>query len=281
MEYVKKTLAQQAAEDIESVLSSDAYKSFMAQHEAMYEEDKDVELIKLDDLVDNPFNEGREIKEESIEAMMMSILDEGLQQPIIVTPLEDGKFRKVSGHIRTKAIERIFKKHKGFKFRGNTNYVYVPCIILKYKNDLYEHMAVLTGNVKNDDSKKERIRRAKDANKLYEDCIANGIKIKNKLDWLVKITGYSRKSICRYLNDESLDPNTGENVKDHVEDDSDVQDASGKKKEKTLRNPLKKFDKVIDLVEEIEESFEGIDEKKINAIKALIYELKDETKNSL
>lgn len=167
--------------------------------------DSPITNIFIDDLIDNPYNKDREISQDSIDAMVASILSEGLMQPIIVTKTEDGKYRKISGHLRTKAISEIFKQNKTYKFAGKTMYNTVPCIIKEYDSDIMEQIAVLAGNVRNDDSKKEKIRRTIEAHKLYLMCIEKGIKIVNKLDWLSSVTGYPRRSLIRYLNEGSLE----------------------------------------------------------------------------
>ena len=161
-----------------------------------------ISYINIDLLMDNTLNEGREITEEAVNAMVSSILKGGLQQPIIVAPNENGTYRKISGHIRTRAIRRIFNSKQSYRFGNKMLQYEVPCIILEFDNISEEKMAVLIGNIRNDDSKEERIRRTKEASELYEELKEQNKDINpNKLNWLSEMTGYSRASIARYLQD--------------------------------------------------------------------------------
>lgn len=63
----------------------------------------DIKEIKIDLLIDNPYQPRIEINEEGIVELANTINIEGLQSPIKVTPTEDGKYIIVFGHRRTYA----------------------------------------------------------------------------------------------------------------------------------------------------------------------------------
>ena len=85
----------------------------LTSYDDLFETDESREDLKRERLMDIPVSQIREFPEhpykvkddESMVELVESIKTRGLIQPVLVRPLDDGTYEKVSGHRRKRAFE--------------------------------------------------------------------------------------------------------------------------------------------------------------------------------
>lgn len=178
----------------------------MGLQENQSDDNTSSEIVYLipSELRDNPLNAARIIEQEDVDHLADSLLIEGLQQPLVVTPHEDKKLYLVSGHRRLRAIKKLFKNNRSYVFAGKQMVDKVPCIIKTFDSSLQEKISVLSGNSHKDETEEEKIARTLAADGIYEEwrdhAEVNKIKtILTRREFISAITGYSERSVGRYL----------------------------------------------------------------------------------
>lgn len=69
--------------------------------------DSEIKEIRLEDIVSFKCHSGRTYEGGRLQQLMDSIKEIGLLSPIIVRPVDDGKYEVICGHNRTKAVEAL------------------------------------------------------------------------------------------------------------------------------------------------------------------------------
>ncbi len=175
-------------------------------------------LVYLDvnDLIANPLNKDRILHDVNLFAENIRSL--GLQQPIVVTKKE-GKNIIVTGHKRASAIAMIVEKGLTYSFNGKELQDEIPAFIIDVKSEFNERLALLQSNAFNDETRDEKVVRAKEAESLYEILVAEGKKpVGLKRDWIQSQTGYSARSVQDYLKEDLGNAVIAENINDTKEE---------------------------------------------------------------
>ncbi len=71
------------------------------------ESDHEFRRLKLDDIVPNPGQPRVSFDEDALEELAASVAEVGVLQPVIVRPLEDGRFALIAGERRWRAARRV------------------------------------------------------------------------------------------------------------------------------------------------------------------------------
>ena len=91
---------------------------------------KELQNIDIDLIVANKSQPRTYFDSESIEELAQSIQENGLIQPIIVRPIDDGKYEIVAGERRMRACQKIMMTS-------------VPCIVEEYDNERLAQVAII------------------------------------------------------------------------------------------------------------------------------------------
>lgn len=138
--------------------------------------DEDVSLIKLSSIEPNRNQPRQKFDKEKLEALSKSIKENGLIQPIIITPSKDGRYKIVAGERRWRAS----------KMAGLTE---VPTVIRKYTDEQIAEVA-LVENLQREDL--NPIEEAIGYKKLLEDFSLTQ-------EMISEITGKSRSAVANTL----------------------------------------------------------------------------------
>lgn len=95
--------------------------------------EKEFKMIDVESIVPNVTQPRTTFNDESIDELSVSILENGLIQPIIVRPIECGQYEIVAGERRFRACKRALIKE-------------IPCIIQEY-DDMHLAQAALIENI--------------------------------------------------------------------------------------------------------------------------------------
>ncbi len=95
---------------------------------------QNIELCKIDQNEKNFFQ-----VEEDITDLAESIAINGLLQPLVVRPLDTGRYRLIAGHRRFKALSVLAAEHGG-KWQS------VPCMVVNPANDELEELMLIQTN---------------------------------------------------------------------------------------------------------------------------------------
>ncbi|CAH2762039.1 ParB N-terminal domain-containing protein [Erysipelothrix amsterdamensis] len=153
-------------------------------------------LILIDDLLDHVDN--REYQKERIDALVYNIKQDGLLQPIVITPSNEleGKYTILAGHHRVQAYKRLRE------IDDQDMYEAILSIVLPSMDETDKLKYVLTTNVNPELSFKEKEALLKTADHLYQKLIAIGKKpMGRKRDWLVNVTGLSQYFVRKFEGD--------------------------------------------------------------------------------
>lgn len=91
---------------------------------------KDLQNLEIDLIVPNKSQPRTYFDAESIEELSQSIQENGLIQPIIVRPIENGKYEIVAGERRYRACQKAMMTS-------------IPCIVEEYDNERLATVAVI------------------------------------------------------------------------------------------------------------------------------------------
>ena len=138
-----------------------------------------IELIKLENLYENPYQPRMDINEKEIEELANSIKENGLMQPILVYEFESDKFYIIAGHRRAEAL----------KFLGKKN---IKAIISKDEDDIKLAEKSIVENLQRKDLNILELaiaidRYKKDFNKTIEESARKFGKTKDYVSRLLKV----------------------------------------------------------------------------------------------
>ncbi|GIP17784.1 hypothetical protein J40TS1_34260 [Paenibacillus montaniterrae] len=135
---------------------------------------------------------------EQIEELKASIAAFGIKQNLVVTPLDNGKYRVIAGHRRRLAALALVEE-------GKKEFEKVPCMIETEKDELQERLLLITTNsTARQLSDWEKIQQAKEMKSILEQ-IKKRDKIPGRLrDLIASVLDTSPTQIARM---ESIDKN--------------------------------------------------------------------------
>lgn len=153
-------------------------------------------LILIDDLLDHVDN--RRYQEERIEALVYNIQQDGLLQPIVITPNSefDGKYTILAGHHRVQAYKRLQSEDESDQYEA------ILSVVLPPMDETNKLKYVLTTNANPELSAEEKETLLRTAKQLYRELVRNGEKpVGRERDWLVNVTGLSQYYIRKFEGD--------------------------------------------------------------------------------
>lgn len=153
-------------------------------------------LILIDDLLDHIDN--RQYQEERIEALVYNIQQDGLLQPIVITPSSEvnGKYTILAGHHRVQAYKRLRLDDELDQYEA------ILSVVLPPMNDTEKLKHVLTTNSNPELNDEEKETLLKTAKRLYQELSSSGKKpVGRERDWLVNVTGLSQYYIRKFEGD--------------------------------------------------------------------------------
>src|SRR5713101_3985687 len=90
--------------------------------------------VPLTQLERNPFQPRSTADEEKLEELIITILQEGLIQPIAVRPTSESTYQIIAGHRRVAAFQRLYERTKGTD--RQRQYEAIPAIVKAPLDDL-------------------------------------------------------------------------------------------------------------------------------------------------
>lgn len=144
---------------------------------------------------------------EQIEELKASIAAFGIKQNLVVTPLDNGKYRVIAGHRRRLAALALIEE-------GRKEFEKVPCMIETEKDELQERLLLITTNsTARQLSDWEKIQQAKEMKSILEQ-IKKRDKIPGRLrDLIASVLDTSPTQIARM---ESIDKNLAPEFKEEL-----------------------------------------------------------------
>ncbi len=160
-------------------------------------------FLCLQDLKQNPLNQIYEEQdtEEDLEELIISIRENGLQHPLIVSKSDTG-YVLLSGHRRVKALSRLFAEREEVKYNGiDLGEDNVPVIIqYVYKTQEEQFRALVASNCYRHLSKETNKKLIAEAVKIYNRMLSEGeIDPGRTRDNIAKIANVSGRSVQRYV----------------------------------------------------------------------------------
>ncbi len=161
-------------------------------------------FLCLQDLKSNPLNqiyEERDTKED-LEELILSIRENGLQQPLTVSKSDTG-YVLLSGHRRMKALSRLFAEKEEVKYNGivlgEDN---IPVIIqYVYKTQEEQFRALVASNCYRHLSKETNMKLIAEAVKIYNRTLSKGdLDPGRTRDNIARLANVSGRSVQRYVD---------------------------------------------------------------------------------
>ncbi len=160
-------------------------------------------FLCLQDLKSNPLNQIYEEQdtEEDLEELIISIRENGLQNPMTVSKSNTG-YVLLSGHRRMKALSKLFAEEEEVKYNGivlgEDN---IPVIIqYVYKTQEEQFRALVASNCYRHLSKETNKKLIAEAVKIYNRMLSEGeIDPGRTRDNIAKIANVSGRSVQRYV----------------------------------------------------------------------------------
>lgn len=161
-------------------------------------------FLCFQDLKSNPLNQIYEERdmEEDLEELIISIRENGLQQPLTVSKSDTG-YVLLSGHRRMKALSRLFAEKEEVKYNGiilgEDN---VPVIIqYVYKTQEEQFRALVASNCYRHLSKETNKKLIAEAVKIYNGMLSKGeIDQGRTRDNIARLANVSGRSVQRYVD---------------------------------------------------------------------------------
>lgn len=174
-------------------------------HDHDYERNiPEIKLLDIDNIVADENNFYRVVDDEAIERqnelLQADILARGIQQPIAVKPLADGKFKIISGHRRTEICRRLVKA-------GHDDFKLIPAIIKidvstdpdDVKNIETEINLIMSNATTRELSDWEKVQQVSRLNELYKGLKKAGKKIPGRVNELIaEKLNLSKTQVGRY-----------------------------------------------------------------------------------
>lgn len=164
----------------------------------------EIKLLDIDNIFADENNFYRVVDDEAIERqnelLQADILARGIQQPITVAPLENGKFKIVSGHRRTEICRRLVKA-------GHDKFKLIPAIIKidvstdpdDVKNMETEINLIMSNATTRELSDWEKVQQVSRLNELYKGLKKAGKKIPGRINELIaEKLNLSKTQVGRY-----------------------------------------------------------------------------------
>ncbi len=161
-------------------------------------------FLCLQDLKSNPLNQIYEEQdtEEDLEELVISIRENGLQNPLTVSKSNTG-YVLLSGHRRLKALSKLFGEKKEVKYNGivlgEDN---IPVIIqYVYKTQEEQFRALVASNCYRHLSKETNKRLIAEAVKIYNRMLSKGeLDPGRTRDNIARLANVSGRSVQRYVD---------------------------------------------------------------------------------
>lgn len=99
----------------------------------------DLQMIDIDSIVSN---EANFYELSNLKPLADSILLDGLQQPLVVTPIADGKYKLLSGHRRRAAIASLVDDAKD----PHPELRVIPCMVRSYESGAMAELQLILAN---------------------------------------------------------------------------------------------------------------------------------------
>lgn len=156
-----------------------------------------IEFIKIEDLVPSQKNF---YNLSNIDGLAEDIKINGLNDNLLVRPLDNGKFELIGGHRRYTAITKLIKE-------GDTRFNLVPCQIREL-NDLDMEIQLITDNAnQRERTEIEKMREVETLTKLYQLKKERGEKVGIIRKRIAEDIGLSESQVQRYtsVNNKLID----------------------------------------------------------------------------